>query len=82
MRSIRTGREAQANAYPQHAFKITLEINGHGHEVAVDARTTLLDALRERLNLTGTKKGCGLGQCGACTVVVDGRAVIRASTSL
>ncbi|MEU4657863.1 2Fe-2S iron-sulfur cluster-binding protein [Streptomyces sp. NPDC023723] len=52
---------------------ITLNINGEKHPLTVDHRTTLLDALRERLDLTGTKKGCDQGQCGACTVLIDGR---------
>jgi xanthine dehydrogenase YagT iron-sulfur-binding subunit len=54
---------------------ITLHVNGADRALRVDARTTLLDALRERLLLTGTKKGCDMGQCGACTVLVDGRRV-------
>jgi len=50
-----------------------LTVNGHDHTLAVDPRTTLLDALREHLGLTGTKVGCNHGTCGACTVHVDGR---------
>lgn len=50
-------------------------VNGRRREVAVDTRTTLLDALREHLHLTGTKKGCDHGQCGACTVIADGRRI-------
>jgi xanthine dehydrogenase YagT iron-sulfur-binding subunit len=54
---------------------ITLTINGGEHKLTLDPRTTLLDALREHLHLTGTKKGCGLGQCGACTVLIEGKRV-------
>ena len=50
-------------------------MNGHDHELEVDPRTTLLDALRESLGLIGTKKGCDHGQCGACTVLVNGRRI-------
>lgn len=58
------------------AFQISLKINGNGHDVELeDARPTLLDVLRERIGLTGTKKGCDRGQCGACTVLIDGRRV-------
>jgi xanthine dehydrogenase YagT iron-sulfur-binding subunit len=54
---------------------VTLDVNGRQHTLAIAPWTTLLDALRERLDLTGTKKGCDHGQCGACTVLVDGRRV-------
>jgi xanthine dehydrogenase YagT iron-sulfur-binding subunit len=52
---------------------VTLQVNGHAHDLAIDPRTTLLDALREHLGLTGTKVGCNHGTCGACTIHVDGR---------
>jgi xanthine dehydrogenase YagT iron-sulfur-binding subunit len=54
---------------------IVLRVNGTEHRLMLDPRTTLLDALREHLHLTGSKKGCGLGQCGACTVLMDGKRV-------
>ena len=54
---------------------VHLRVNGTEHRLALDPRTTLLDALREHLQLTGSKKGCGLGQCGACTVLMDGKRV-------
>jgi xanthine dehydrogenase YagT iron-sulfur-binding subunit len=56
-------------------LEIALKINGVDRRLAVDARTTLLDLLRERLSLTGTKKGCNFGECGSCTVHLDGRRV-------
>ena len=58
------------------AVPITLRINGKDHKLDVDPRTTLLDCIRETVALTGTKKGCDHGQCGACTVHVNGRRVL------
>ena len=58
------------------AVPITLRINGKDHQLRIDPRTTLLDCVRERVVLTGTKKGCDHGQCGACTVHVNGRRVV------
>jgi xanthine dehydrogenase YagT iron-sulfur-binding subunit len=60
---------------PVHAAKVSLQINGSVRDLTLDTRTTLLDALREHLHLTGTKKGCDHGQCGACTVMVDGQRI-------
>lgn len=59
---------------------VRLRVNGSEHELMIDPRTSLLDALRERLHLTGTKKGCDQGQCGACTVIVDGRRITSCLT--
>jgi xanthine dehydrogenase YagT iron-sulfur-binding subunit len=64
----------------ENPMTVKLEINGRGHELTLEPRVTLLDALREHLGLTGTKKGCDQGQCGACTVHVDGARVLSCLT--
>jgi xanthine dehydrogenase YagT iron-sulfur-binding subunit len=63
------------NEPPSPPVKLELQINGRPHSLTLDPRTTLLDALREHLALTGSKKGCDHGQCGACTVLIDGRRI-------
>jgi xanthine dehydrogenase YagT iron-sulfur-binding subunit len=57
------------------SLNVVLRVNGTDRQLVLDPRTTLLDALREHLQLTGSKRGCGLGQCGACTVLLDGKRV-------
>ena len=70
-----TDPAAEADVSPPGAVPVTLKINGQEHRLQLEPRVTLLDALRENLQLPGTKKGCDHGQCGACTVHVNGRRV-------
>jgi xanthine dehydrogenase YagT iron-sulfur-binding subunit len=70
----RSRKEEQGlSAESKDAIAVTLHVNGNKHDLRIDPRTTLLDCLREHLHLTGSKKGCDHGQCGACTVHINGR---------
>ena len=75
--AVEPASDSEFNRPPiEGAVPITLRINGKDHKVNIDPRTTLLDCIRETVVLTGTKKGCDHGQCGACTVHVDGKRVL------
>jgi xanthine dehydrogenase YagT iron-sulfur-binding subunit len=72
--------DAQQASNASVIVPVQLDINGVQHHLDIEPRVTLLDALRERLSLSGTKKGCDIGQCGACTVHIDGRRVLSCLT--
>jgi xanthine dehydrogenase YagT iron-sulfur-binding subunit len=74
-RTVLAAGLADDNEPPSPPVTFELQINGHPHSLTLDPRTTLLDALREHLALTGSKKGCDHGQCGACTVLIEGRRI-------
>jgi xanthine dehydrogenase YagT iron-sulfur-binding subunit len=79
--TVKEVKEVAARPLPGSAtMPVTLRVNGTDRQLRIDPRTSLLDALREDLALAGTKKGCDHGQCGACTVLIDGRRVLSCLT--
>src|SRR6202022_75761 len=74
-RSSSAAAQSSTSLTTPEAVSVSLTVNGTRHAFMLDPRTTLLDLLREHLDLTGTKKGCDQGQCGACTVLINGRRI-------
>ncbi len=79
-RPLSPARTDNLSAGVEHGVRVSFSVNGAKTSLVVDPRMTLLDALRERMELTGSKKGCDQGQCGACTVIADGRRILSCLT--